>query len=756
MAKTIGQLVNQAVEIRDERDTGDNTATRVGEMFIAIIEHLRDVSDVNSSGNGNNSSISLTGLLSSLSAMTDPENASTNYPNGAVLKYSGGAWGYDNYGGGTTTTTGGGLTVAQLWTELGNPTTQYASGKKIPSQYLDLDDCIPTDATFWGNTINNNVVNGSLAGNISYIKFDYNGHTVYLGLDNDGNLRVSSDNSSGTANFYATGGVSALGNGSSGSGGNSSSSSSSSNTGLNSNILISINGFTASGVTNPSVGDFIYYDSTGWKYKQLNLEDLGNVDIITSGTGALNQNETHVLTYDYTRGVWKNAPISITNGLEYLNDLKDVVINSNISPSSYPVVLSKANNEASTKFNNTSLNTLLQGLIIGDNGGISVSNYAASGYNNKTKISLNAATTENLGGIRIGYTQNGKNYPVALSDNKAYVNVPWTDNDHTYEGGNGITVGSSPSQSGNYPISVVLTDGGGLDFDNSGKLKISNTYGGTKYLFGNPYWQNGLPQSYGYDNSHLTDINYVTNIYLQSSSTAAATALTMRDPGATNDTNSFVIRKNSTYAEIYNRKSAEPLLVTPGSYMAVGQGNIPSTTIANYINGCMLWSNGSLVVGTSVTDTTSSITLGGAVLKWDETNKALYVQRKDGSAANFYATGGVSALGFSNGVSSIDAMTFGSLNVEGNLNIYDDYASYTIGVDHDDLLINCEDGNDIILGSDVYITGSAHITGNTIYMTNKWRFRIDNGTGGTNNCILEYNRGSSTPDWIQKDSWTAS
>jgi len=37
------------------------------------------------------------------------------------------------------------------------------------------------------------------------------------------------------------------------------------------------------------------------------------------------------------------------------------------------------------------------------------------------------ATSTALGCIKIGYTENGKNYPVELSSEKAFVNVPWTD-----------------------------------------------------------------------------------------------------------------------------------------------------------------------------------------------------------------------------------------------------------------------------------------------------------------------------------------
>ena len=43
------------------------------------------------------------------------------------------------------------------------------------------------------------------------------------------------------------------------------------------------------------------------------------------------------------------------------------------------------------------------------------------------------ASSTTKGGITLGYSQSGKNYPVALDGNgKAYVNVPWTDTNTTY------------------------------------------------------------------------------------------------------------------------------------------------------------------------------------------------------------------------------------------------------------------------------------------------------------------------------------
>ena len=46
---------------------------------------------------------------------------------------------------------------------------------------------------------------------------------------------------------------------------------------------------------------------------------------------------------------------------------------------------------------------------------------------NANNYSLPLATNSTRGGIQVGYAANGKNYPVQLAGEKAYVNVPWTD-----------------------------------------------------------------------------------------------------------------------------------------------------------------------------------------------------------------------------------------------------------------------------------------------------------------------------------------
>ena len=71
-------------------------------------------------------------------------------------------------------------------------------------------------------------------------------------------------------------------------------------------------------------------------------------------------------------------------------------------------------------------------------------NHASAGYStasgvedNANNYSLPAGSSTVRGGFKIGYTENGKNYPVEVSSEKMYVNVPWTDTNTTYSVGDG-------------------------------------------------------------------------------------------------------------------------------------------------------------------------------------------------------------------------------------------------------------------------------------------------------------------------------
>lgn len=59
------------------------------------------------------------------------------------------------------------------------------------------------------------------------------------------------------------------------------------------------------------------------------------------------------------------------------------------------------------------------------NSGRGGSTYVGSGGGGSYTLPVAADGT--LGGVQLGYTQTGRNYPVQLDGEKAYVNVPWTD-----------------------------------------------------------------------------------------------------------------------------------------------------------------------------------------------------------------------------------------------------------------------------------------------------------------------------------------
>lgn len=87
-----------------------------------------------------------------------------------------------------------------------------------------------------------------------------------------------------------------------------------------------------------------------------------------------------------------------------------------------------------------------------------------------------AASNDNIGGIKTGYTQNGKNYPVTLDENKkAYVNVPWTDTDTTYKVMTGATA-SAAGQAGLVPAPAAGKQGQYLRGDGQWLTPPNTTY----------------------------------------------------------------------------------------------------------------------------------------------------------------------------------------------------------------------------------------------------------------------------------------
>lgn len=129
-------------------------------------------------------------------------------------------------------------------------------------------------------------------------------------------------------------------------------------------------------------------------------------------------------------------------------------------------------------------------------GGVKVG-YTTSGKNYKLQVdasgnafvnvpwtdnntTYNQATADTLGLVKIGYSSSGKNYAVSLDANgKMYVNVPWTDNNTTYTQATSDNLGlvkiGYSANGKNYPVAL----------DGSGKMYVNVPWTDTNTTYSN-------------------------------------------------------------------------------------------------------------------------------------------------------------------------------------------------------------------------------------------------------------------------------
>jgi len=200
---------------------------------------------------------------------------------------------------------------------------------------------------------------------------------------------------------------------------------------------------------------------------------LGDVaspsDVTANGGGITLKGQTDkTITWDSTNSNWtssehwniasgksfKIANTSVLNG----TTLGSAVINSSLTKLGTTAGFVKSDASGNLSSDTTSY---LSGTVGISNGGTNITSYAAGdilyasaantlsklakgtdgqvlklasgfptwGTDNDTVYSLPLATDGTRGGVQIGYVATGKNYPVQLSGEKMYVNVPWTDTD---------------------------------------------------------------------------------------------------------------------------------------------------------------------------------------------------------------------------------------------------------------------------------------------------------------------------------------
>lgn len=169
-------------------------------------------------------------------------------------------------------------------------------------------------------------------------------------------------------------------------------------------------------------------------------------------------------------------------------------------------------------------------------GGIKVG-YTTSGKNYKVQLdssgnayvnvpwtdnntTYNEATADTLGLVKIGYVSNGKNYAVLLANGKMYVNVPWTDTNTTYTN-MGAASASASGEAGLVPAPAAGAQ--------------------AKYLRGDGTWQ--TPPNTTYSNMGGATSSAAGSAGLVPAPTAGKQTSFLRGDGT------WVVPTNTTYAK---------------------------------------------------------------------------------------------------------------------------------------------------------------------------------------------------------------
>lgn len=209
---------------------------------------------------------------------------------------------------------------------------------------------------------------------------------------------------------------------------------------------------------------------------------------------------------------------------------------------------------------------------------------------NANNYSLPLSSSSTRGGVKIGYTENGKNYPVELSNEQMYVNVPWTDNNTTYSAGSGLSLsgttfshsdtssqGSVNNSGRTYIQDITLDTYGHITGITSATETVVNTdttysagsglsLSGTTFSHSNTSSQSSVNNS---GNTFIQDITVDTYGHITALTSGTATASANNDIFWENGQN---VTSNYTITNGKNAMSAGPITVNNGVTVTVGSG----------------------------------------------------------------------------------------------------------------------------------------------------------------------------------------
>ncbi len=297
-------------------------------------------------------------------------------------------------------------------------------------------------------------------------------------------------------------------------------------------------GFAAKSTTNLPEGTNLYFTNARAN-TVIGTNNLSNLLNVSSTTPSANQ------VLQWNGSAW--APATTAAGVTDLNDLGDVFTGG----ASTGQVLQKA---ANGNFNFGSVSTTNNyadslafatgtGVLTVGRNGLADLTVDLDGRYATTNTTYSAATSSALGLIKIGYTENAKNYPVELDgDSEAYVNVPWTDTTYSLPLASSSTRGGAKigyTENGkNYPVelssekmyvNVPWTDTTGTD--------TTYTAGGGLTLSGTEFSLTAVTEA---NNVSAVSRRYLNSITLDSYGRVTGVGTASESDQSFSDTNDFV------------------------------------------------------------------------------------------------------------------------------------------------------------------------------------------------------------------------
>ena len=556
---------------------------------------------------------------------------------------------------------------------------------------------------------------------------------LYLTFDSNSNaIRVSANaDGTGTGNFYATGGVTALGQGSGGSG-----------------SATALTDLVDTAISNPSNGQALVYDSTSGKWKNGTITPGSTTLAALTDTSISSPTNGQVLMYDSTTGKWKNGTVqssggtvtsvamSVPTGFEIGGTpitTSGTLALTFASGYSLPTTAKQSNwDTAYTNSHTHSNKSVLDGITSTDvsEWDSAYSFASASGFgtagSDYVPITL-GSTTKNV----LTAHQSLSGYAKS-TDLEGYVpingcaSLSGTFSPTTSGGANFGTsskrLGNVYGQYGNF--STKLTIGGfEIEFDSTNQaLKFNGSIfatGGVSALGQSSGGSGGATSLADLvdtaisspSNGQVLKYDSTSGKWVNGTITPGSTTLAaLTDTNISNPTNGQVLKYNSTSGKWENANesggggggtvtsvamsvptglsvSGSPITSSGTLAISFASGySIPTTAKQSYWDNSVQYDgdtslegqfspaqDGGAYLGTKYyrfsaifgqdgnfnyltvngtkpsSPATNGLQIGDGLISWDSTNNALKIQKKDGTAANLYALGGISALGMSSG-----------------------------------------------------------------------------------------------------------